>query len=112
MSYASKTFVFNKDVAPVEMLPGIVRKTLSYSDSMMVCEVRLQKGAVLPSHHHVHEQSSNIISGSVRYTVGEEEHIVGAGDSVMIGPDVPHAVVALEDTLVIDVFSPVRPEYI
>ena len=47
MSYASKTFVFNKDVAPVEMLPGIVRKTLSYSDSMMVCEVRLQKGAVL-----------------------------------------------------------------
>jgi quercetin dioxygenase-like cupin family protein len=112
MSYASKTFIFGKDVTPVEMLPGIVRKTLSYSDSMLVCEVRLAKGAVLPSHHHVHEQSSNIISGSVRYTVGEEEHIVGAGDSVMLGSDMPHAVEALEDTLVIDIFSPVRPEYI
>ena len=112
MNRMSDTFIFNKDVTPVEMLPGIARKTLAYSESMMVCEVRLSKGAVLPSHHHIHEQSSNIISGSVRYTVGDEEHIVGAGDSVMIAADVPHAVVALEDTLVIDVFSPLRPEYI
>ena len=112
MNRMSNTFIFNKDVTPVEMLPSIVRKTLSYSENMMVCEVHLAKGAVLPSHHHIHEQSSNIISGSVRYTVGEEEHIVTAGDSVMIAADVPHAVVALEDTLVMDVFSPMRPEYI
>ena len=112
MNHMSDTFIFSKDITPVEMLPGIVRKTLAYSENMMVCEVRLAKGAVLPAHHHIHEQSSNIISGSVRYTVGDEERIVGAGDSVMIAADVPHAVVALEDTLVIDVFSPWRPEYI
>ena len=112
MNRMSDTFIFNQNVTPVEMLPGIARKTLAYSESMMVCEVRLAKGAVLPSHHHIHEQSSNIISGSVRYTVGDEERIVSAGDSVMIAADVPHAVVALEDTLVIDVFSPLRPEYI
>ena len=112
MNRMSDTFIYNKDVAAVEMLPGIVRKTLAYSENMMVCEVRLTKGAVLPSHHHIHEQSSNIITGSVRYTVGDEERIVGAGDSVMIAADVPHAVVALEDTLAIDVFSPMRPEYI
>ena len=112
MNHMSDTFIFNKDITPVEMLPGIVRKTLAYSENMMDCEVRLAKGAVLPAHHHIHEQSSNIISGSVRYTVGDEERIVGAGDSVMIAADVPHAVVALEDTLVIDVFSPWRPEYI
>ena len=112
MNRMSNIFVWNQEVTPVEMLPGIVRKTLSYSENMMVCEVRLAKGSVLPSHHHIHEQSSNIITGSVRYTVGGEEHIVNAGDSVMIAADVPHAVVALEDTLVIDVFSPIRPEYI
>ena len=109
MNRMSDTFIYNKDVAAVEMLPGIARKTLSYSENMMICQVRLAKGAVLPSHHHIHE---HIISGSVRYTVGDEERIVGAGDSVMIAADVPHAVVALEDTLVIDVFSPMRPEYI
>ena len=112
MNRMSNTFVWNQEVTPVEMLPGIVRKTLSYSENMMVCEVRLAKGAVLRSHHHIHQQSSNIISGSVRYTVGDREEIVGAGDSVMIDADVPHAVVALEDTLVIDVFSPMRPEYL
>ena len=112
MNHISNTFLLNKDITAVEMLPGITRKTLSYCESMMVCEVRLAKGAVLPSHHHIHQQSSNIISGSVRYTVGDREEIVGAGDSVMIDADVPHAVVALEDTLVIDVFSPMRPEYL
>lgn len=112
MNRISNTFIFNQEISAVEMLPGITRKTLSYSENMMVCEVHLAKGALLPSHHHIHEQSSNIITGSVRYTVGSEERIVGAGDSVMIAADVPHAVEALEDTLVIDVFSPMRPEYI
>ena len=108
----SDVFVFGKDVAPVEMLPGITRKTLTYSDRFMVCEVHLAKGAYLPPHHHIHEQSSNIISGSLSYEVGSETRVVGAGDSVLLLPDVPHAVRALEDTVVLDIFTPLRKEYI
>ena len=108
----SETYVFGKEVPAVEMLPGITRKTLTYSDRFMVCEVHLKKGALLPSHHHIHEQSSNVVSGSLRYEVGAETRIVGAGDSVLLLPNVPHAVKALEDTVVLDIFSPLREEYL
>ena len=108
----SDVFVFGKDVPEVEMLPGIIRKTLTYSDRFMVCEIHLAKGATLPPHHHVHEQSSNIISGSLLYEVDSESRLVGAGDSVLLLPNVPHAVKALEDTVVLDIFTPLREEYI
>ena len=108
----SETYVFGKDVSPVEMLPGITRKTLSYSDRFMVCEIHLAKDAYLPPHHHIHEQSSNIISGSLLYEVGDESRVVGPGDSVLLLPNVPHAVKALEDTVVLDIFTPLRKEYI
>lgn len=107
----SEIFVFGKDATEVNMLPGISRKTLAYSEQFMICEVHLAKGAVLPSHSHVHEQSSNIISGSVRYTVGDETHVVSAGDSVLLS-NVPHSVEVLEDSVIIDTFSPLREEYI
>ena len=108
----SETYVFGKNVAPVEMLQGITRKTLTYTDRFMVCEVHLAKGAYLPPHHHIHEQSSNIISGSLSYEVGAETRIVGPGDSVLLLPNVPHAVKALEDSVVLDIFTPLRKEYI
>ena len=108
----SETFVFGKDVSSVEMLPGILRKTLAYSEQFMICEIHLTKGAQLPSHSHVHEQSSNIISGSVRYTVGDETHEVHGGDSVLIPGNVPHKITVLEDMKVIDVFAPAREDFL
>ena len=108
----SEIFVFGKDATEVNMLPGISRKTLAYSEQFMICEVHLAKGAKLPSHIHVHEQSSTIISGSVRYTVGDETRVVSAGDSVLLLSNVPHSVEVLEDTVIIDTFSPLREEYI
>lgn len=108
----SEIFVFGKDAAKVDMLPGIYRKTLAYSESMLVCEVHLAKGAVLPAHQHVHEQTSNVISGTIRYTVGDETRIVGAGDSVLLLSNVPHSVEVLEEAVVMDIFSPLREEYI
>jgi len=94
------------------MLPGVFRKTMSYSDSLMVCEIRLVKGAVVPTHQHVHEQTSYVISGKLRYTVEEESHVLEAGNAVMLASNVPHSAEAVEDTLIIDVFSPLREEYL
>lgn len=85
---------------------------LGYSESMMICEIRMKKGAVIPSHAHLHEQCSTIASGRLQYTVGAETKEVQAGDSVMIGANVPHDIVALEDTLVIDAFTPMREDFI
>ena len=112
MNRMSDVFVFGNEREAVPMLPGVTRKSLAYSESMIVCEIRLEKGAEIPSHQHVHEQSSTVISGKLRYTVGDETRLVGAGDSVMLASNVPHSIVVEEEALVIDVFTPLRTEYI
>lgn len=112
MKKNSEVFVFGKDVMATPAGEGIARKVLGYSENMMVCEVKLEKGAVIASHVHLQEQCSTLVSGKCTYTVGDVTKEVQAGDSVMIGPDVPHDVIALEECLVIDVFSPMREDFL
>lgn len=112
MKKSSEVFVFGKNVAVTPAGEGITRKVLGFCENMMICEIRLEKGSVIPSHAHPHEQCSTIVSGKCMYRVGEDIREVGAGDSVMIASDVPHDIVALEDCLVIDVFSPMREDFI
>ena len=73
---------------------------------MTIGRIILRAGAVVPSHHHVHEQVANVLAGRLRFVVGGDEQIVSAGESVFIPSEVPHAVEALEDSVVLDVFSP------
>ena len=112
MNHTSETFVFGKGAPAVELSPGITRKILAYSDALMICEFRMAKGSVLKDHHHPHHQSSTVVSGVLRYTVGSETRLVGAGDSVMIGPEVPHSALVEEDARVIDAFSPIREDFL
>lgn len=74
MKKNSEVFVFGKNVAVTPAGEGMERKVLGYSDNMMICEIRMKKGAVIPSHAHVHvhEQCSTIVFGKVTYTVGAE----------------------------------------
>lgn len=112
MKKGSEVFVFGKDASVTPAGEGVERKVLGYSEKMMICEIKMKKGAVIPSHAHPHEQCSTIVSGKCTYTVGAETKEVQAGDSVMVGPDVPHGIVALEETLVIDAFAPMREDFI
>lgn len=112
MKKNSKVFVLGKDVAAIPAGEGITRKVLGYCENMMICEIKLEKGAMIPSHAHPHEQCTTVVSGKLTYTVGEETKDVQDGDSVMIGADVPHAIIALEETLVIDAFAPMREDFV
>lgn len=105
-------YFFGKDARTVTAAPGIERTLLGYSESTMVCRFRLEKGAVIPDHVHPHQQFSTVISGKLSYTVGEECYEMGPGDSVMIAGDVPHSITVLEDSLAVDVFSPMREDYL
>ena len=96
---------------PVEMFPGIVRRTLTAGDHMMLIEVSLDAGAVVPTHTHPHEQTGYLISGRLRFELGGESRDLAAGDCWLVPGGVPHQVTALEQCLVIDVFSPPREEY-
>jgi len=75
-------------------------------------EFRLRKGAVLPRHSHPHEQTGYLIKGRLRLYIGAEEYYAHTGDSWCIPGGVEHGADILEDSVAIEVFSPVREEYV
>jgi quercetin dioxygenase-like cupin family protein len=83
-----------------------------HGQNVTVARIRLQKGAVVPMHSHPNEQISMLESGAVRFTISGEERVLGAGDALVIPPDAPHMVEALEDSLAVDLFSPPREDWI
>jgi quercetin dioxygenase-like cupin family protein len=103
--------VHRSSATPVEMLPGVVRRTLSEGERMMLIEVTLDQGAVVPLHTHPHEQIGYLASGRLLWELGDERRELSAGDSWLVPPNVPHQVTALEPSVAIDVFSPPREEY-
>ena len=98
------------DATPVEMLPGVTRRTLNSSERMMLIEVVLEKGAVVPTHSHPHEQIGYLASGRLLFELGDQRRELATGDSWLVPPNVPHQVTALEPSVAIDVFSPPREE--
>ena len=103
--------VHRSSAAPVEMLPGVVRRTLTEGERMMLIEVTLEQGAVVPLHTHPHEQIGYLASGRLLWELGDERRELAAGDSWLVPSNVPHQVTALEPSVAIDVFSPPRGEY-
>ena len=98
-------------VTPIEMLPGVHRRTLTDGDRMMLCEVTLDGGAIVPMHTHPHEQTGYLVSGRLRLKIDDEVRDLSPGDCWMIPGGVPHEATALERAVIIDVFSPPREEY-
>ena len=81
-------------------------------DAMTLARITLASGAVVPEHSHENEQIATVLSGRLRFVVGDEERDVEAGESVLIPGDVPHSVDALEDSVVLDVFAPRREDWL
>lgn len=101
----------NDEATPVEMLPGVVRRTLNEGAHTMLCELRMAKGSHIPAHTHPHEQTGYLASGRFRFRMGDRWVEMHAGDSWCVPGGVEHEVEVLEDTIAIDVFSPPREEY-
>jgi len=98
-------------VEPVEMVPGVWRRTLAWGERLMVVQTTLEEGAVVPSHRHPHEQITYIVEGKLSMDVEGRTYVLGAGDSLLFPSDVEHGATALRRTLVVDTFSPPREEY-
>ncbi len=92
-------------------MPGITRRRI-IGEQVMISEVRLAKGTFVPMHHHANEQMAIVVSGSLKFGIldgpdgGERSVTVGAGEVLHLPADVPHSALALEETVVLDVFSP------
>jgi len=95
-----------------EQLNPRLRRKVLHAANLTVARLSLAKDAVVPEHSHVHEQIATVDKGALRFLIDGGEQIVGAGQSIAIPPHVPHSVEALEDSAVIDVFSPAREDWI
>ncbi len=95
-----------------QILPGIRIKTLTYGNSTLCTEFKMEKGSVLPKHSHVHEQTGYLIKGNVVLTVGNQEYTVTPGDSWCIPSKVEHCAHIHSYSVAIEVFAPVREDYL
>jgi quercetin dioxygenase-like cupin family protein len=93
-------------------LPGVEQKTLVWGANTLMTEFRLQGGSELPLHSHPHEQTGYLVAGHLRLFIGAEAQDIRPGDGWCIPSGVEHRSDALEDSIAVEVFSPVREDYI
>jgi len=95
-----------------EALKGVYIKATVYGKQTLLTEVRLEQGAVIPPHRHPHEQTGYMVSGQMDFLVDGEHFIAHPGDSWNIPGDTEHGATAIEESVVIEIFSPVREDYL
>ena len=105
-------FGVRAQVKAVEIFAGVFRRTIVAGEQAMVVEVTLPKGSVVTPHHHVHEQVGYLVSGRIEFTIAGKTATIEPGGGWFVPSDAVHSVVALEDSIAIDVFSPLREEYL
>ncbi len=95
-----------------QAVDGIERKTLVHGDKTLMVEFVLHKGATLPRHSHPQEQTGYLVKGRMRLTIGEDVREVTPGDSWCIPGSVLHNAEIIEESVAVEVFSPVREDYL
>ena len=95
-----------------EKLKGVMLKTLAHGEKTLLSNIKLSKGAVIPPHQHLHEQTGFLVSGSLDFIIDDEHFIAEPGDSWTILGNVSHGAKALEDSSVVEAFAPVREDYL
>ena len=95
-----------------QLVDGVQMKTLVHGEKTLMGEFHIAKGAEVPTHAHPHEQTGFMVSGKLRFNVEGESFDAQAGDSWNIAGGKTHSATALEDSVAVEVFSPVREDYL
>jgi len=96
----------------IEICPGIKRRTICTGATMYQMRAELKAGSRMPEHTHAQEQIAHVIKGRMKLIVRGEPHELAAGEAYYLASNVPHGVETIEDTTVIDTFSPPREDYL
>jgi quercetin dioxygenase-like cupin family protein len=100
------------DAVPLEQMSDVISRRIFYGEKAMLTQVYIKKDGVVPLHHHESEQITWIVEGALKFELQGREIVVRKGEVLMIPSNVPHRAVALEDTIDIDVFAPLRYDWI
>jgi quercetin dioxygenase-like cupin family protein len=112
MTARSESFLSASSVLKEDMGGGIVRQILGYDPSIMMVRVEFDKGAVGDVHSHIHSQIAYVESGEFEVFIDGETRRLGPGDSFYAPPNRDHGVVCLKPGVLIDVFSPMREDFL
>ncbi len=100
------------DAVREEALTDTITRRYITGDKITAGQIGLKKGTVVQTHQHEAEQISYVISGALKFNIEGKELIVRAGETLVIPSNEPHGAEALEDSLALDVFSPIRHDWI
>ena len=103
---------YNWSAIEVEKLNPLLSRQVIHTDAMTIAQLWLGKGSVVPLHQHVNQQTTMVKSGALEFEMGGEKILLRAGDVLVIPPNLPHSVEALEDSTATDLFTPAREDWI
>ena len=99
------------DIAP-EQMNSLTTRQYVVGTNTMLARLVLKKGAHVPLHQHMHEQISHVVEGSLNFMLEGKVVTVRTGEVLCIPPHIPHEVIALEDSVALDIFNPPRQDWI
>ena len=108
----SKLFCVSHDVEMEQLGEGVSRQIMVHDDEIMMVKVVFEKGAIGHEHDHPHRQVSYIESGVFEVTIDKEKKVLKKGDAFYIPPNLRHGVLCLDSGTLIDVFNPMREDFI
>lgn len=112
MTRASNNFLKSENTEWEDLGAGVSRKILGWDNQIMMVLVKFEKGATGALHEHFHTQTTYCSKGKFEFQIDNKKEIVGEGDGIYIPPNTTHGTVCLEEGILIDVFSPVREDFL
>ena len=104
--------LYRWDEIALEKVTEMISRKIITGEREMVTQIYLKRGAIVPLHSHESEQMTYVLQGALKFYIEGEETIVREGEVLHILAGVPHQSEALEDTFELDVFSPIRSEWV
>jgi quercetin dioxygenase-like cupin family protein len=105
-------FILDHDIPWEIVEPGVMRKVLSFDENIMMVKVAFETGGIGALHHHYHTQISYVAQGVFEISIGGIAKILRTGDGYYIPPNEIHGAKCLEAGMLIDVFTPIRKDFI
>ena len=104
--------LFSWEKVKKEVLNDKISRRVIWGERITMAQIFIAKDGVVPLHYHENEQISSVLAGALRFELEGKEIVARTGDVLHIPPNEPHRVVALEDSLALDVFSPIRTDWL
>jgi quercetin dioxygenase-like cupin family protein len=112
MEYPDLVIVKHEDAPSFDAFENLTRKVLAFNGNLMLTEHTMEQGSVFPKHQHPHDQLAYLVSGHIRVEAAGQVFEARAGDSFVLKGGVDHQVWAIEKSVALDVFTPLREDYL